>query len=891
MQMKKVRIRINGQWREWIIDPKTALLDLLRNDLRLTGAKQSCDRKGQCGACTVIVDKKAVRSCLTRVGDLEGADVITVEGLGTPDNPHLIQEAFVLTGAIQCGFCTPGMIMSAKALLDENNDPDDAAIIKALRRNLCRCTGYTKIIEAVKLAGRFLRGDITPDEIRPRPTDKAMGTSHPRPSALAKACGTAYFSADYPVEDALEIAVWRSQVPHARIVSVDTGAALDMPGVAGVMTADDISGTNILKYLVADRPVLCKDTVRYIGDPVLAVAADTKEHAEAALAAIKVELDPLPFLDSPETAMAEGAAQLHSDIPNLCWEQPQIKGDAEAALKESAAVIEARFKTQTNHQAPLEPEVTVAYWEADEDPEEPDKLVIIGRSINIHLHLGMLQAALGYENMKYIEAYAGGQFGIKIDVISEGIAGAAAIHFKQAVRYVPSIAESMLMASKRHSFQLDVKLGADKDGKLTGYYNHFVVDNGAYYSIGHVVCHRSLLMLSGSYNIPHVNARARLVYTNNPWGSAARGAGPPQANFALECAMEMLADKLGMDSFEFRLKNSLQPGQSKSTGRVVDLWPFPEVMKAVRPAYEKALKAAEPYKEGKIRRGVGIATGAFGIGGPGDVSVASVELDDAGMIHIYAAAADPGEGNDSMLTQLTAEFMKIPTDQVCVHTRDTDNTAASGPAAGSRITYMIGGALIDGLTKLKAAMASARAKTGAELEAAGQPRRFLGQKKNADAGALDEKTGQGPSFESQVHCVQIAEVEVDTETGKARVLRMTTAVDAGKVINPQNLTGQLEGGMDMGVGYALREEYIAGKTKDWVTFKFPTIKDHFEMKTIIRETPRPNGPLGATGIGEMCMVPTAPAVINAIKNATGVWLTELPATPDKIKAALAAADG
>jgi aldehyde oxidoreductase len=889
--MKRICLTINGVQRQVIVTEDRVLLDLLREDLRLTGAKQSCDRKGQCGACTVIVNKKAVRSCLARVGDLDGADVITVEGLGTPDNPHLIQEAFVLAGAIQCGFCTPGMIMAAKALLDKNPDPDDAAIVQAFRRNLCRCTGYTKIIEAVKLAGRFLRGEAKPEEIRPLPTDGAMGTSHPRPSALAKACGTAYFSADYPVQDALELAVWRSDVPHARIFSIDFSAALDMPGVAGVMTADDIKGTNMLKYLVADRPVLCKDSVRYIGDPVLVVAADTKANAETALAAVEVELEPLPVLDSPATAMAEGAVQLHPDFPNLCWQQPQIKGDAEGALKDSAVLIEAKFNTQINHQAPLEPEVTVAYWEADADSEEPDKLVIIGRSINIHLHLSMLQAALGYENMKYIEAYSGGQFGIKIDVISEGIAGAAALHFKQAVRYVPSIAESMLMASKRHAFELDVRLGADKNGNLTAYCNDFVVDKGAYYSIGHVVCHRALLMLSGSYNIPNVHAHAKLVYTNNPWGSAARGAGPPQANFALECAMQMLADKLGMDAFEFRLKNSLKPGQSKSTGRVVDLWPLPQVMEAVRPAYEEAVKSAAPYKTGKIRRGVGIATGAFGIGGPGDVSVASVELDDAGMIQVYAAAADPGEGNDSMLTQLAAAFMNVPVNQVCLHTRDTDNTAASGPAAGSRITYMIGGALIDGLTKLKAVMNETGAKTGADLEAAGRPKRFLGQKKNEDAGALDSETGQGPSFESQVHCVQIAEVEVDTETGKARVLKMTAAVDAGKIINPQNLIGQLEGGMDMGVGYALREAYVAGKTKDWVSFKFPTIKEYFEKEIITLETPRPKGPLGATGVGEMCMVPTAPAVINAINDAIGVWVTSLPATPEKIKAALTAKNG
>ena len=309
-------------------------------------------------------------------------------------------------------------------------------------------------------------------------------------------------------------------------------------------------------------------------------------------------------MSSPEDSLRDDAVKIHDDFPNLCFEQPQIKGNAEEALKASAAVIEAQFKTQINHQAPLEPEATVAYWEDPEEGEEP-RLVIVGRSINIHLHLGMLQAALGWENMRYQEAYSGGQFGIKIDVISEGIAGAAALHFKRPVRYIPSLTESMLMSSKRHAFKMNVRLGADSQGKLTAYCNDYLVDKGAYYSIGHVVVHRSLLMLSGSYNIPNIDARARLVYTNNPWGSAARGAGPPQVNFALECAMDMLADKLGMDPFEFRLKNSLQPGQSKSTGRIVQQWCFPELMEAMRPHYERAVREAKSQQPGpdQTRRG------------------------------------------------------------------------------------------------------------------------------------------------------------------------------------------------------------------------------------------------------------------------------------------------
>jgi aldehyde oxidoreductase len=885
VKMKRIALTINGAKHEFVVGPERVLLDLLRDDLGLTGAKQSCDRKGQCGACMVIVNGKTVLSCLTKVYTLEEAEVITVEGLGTPGNPHLIQQAFVLAGAIQCGYCTPGMIMAAKTLLDASPDPSVEDIKKGLSRNLCRCTGYKKIIEAVQLAGRFIRGEITPDAVCPTSDDKSMGVCHPRPSALAKACGTAHFTADIRLKNALELAVLRSHLPHARIVSIDATEALAMPGVAGVVTAADIKGSNILKYIVADRPVLCKDKVRYIGDPILIVGAETKAQAEAAISVVRVELEPLPVMSCPEDSLGPDAVSVHDELPNLCFQQPQIKGDAETALKNSDAVIEAQFKTQINHQAPLEPEAAVAYWEDPEEGEDPT-LVIVSRSINIHLHLAMLQAALGWENMRYREAYSGGQFGIRIDVISEGIAGAAAIHFKRAVRYIPSIAESMLMSSKRHSFKMHVRMGADSHGKLTAYCNDILIDKGAYYSIGHVVLHRSLLMLSGSYHIPNIQAMGRLVYTNNPWGSAARGAGPPQTNFALECAMDMLADKIGMDPFEFRLLNSLQSGQSKSTGRVVDLWCFPELMEAMRPHYERAVREAKAMSSGRIRRGVGIGTGAFGIGGPGDVSVAAVELDADGGVSVYAAAADPGEGNDSMLSQLTSAFMNIPLRKVRLHTRDTDNTAASGPAAGSRITYMIGGALINALEQLKTAMQETGAKTSVELETAGKSKRYLGRKKNEDAGPLDPQTGQGPSFESQVHAVQMVELEVDTETGQVVIRKMTTAVDAGRVINPQNLTGQLEGGMDMGVGFALREEYVAGKTRDWVSFKFPTIRTSFEMETLIRETPRPKGPLGATGIGEMCMVPTAPAVINAIKNAAGIWICDLPATPEKIKAAL-----
>ncbi len=884
--MEKIQLTINGYARQVVVDEEMVLLDLLRDHLQLKGAKQSCDRKGQCGACTVIVNGKAVLSCLTKAAKLDGADVITVEGLGTPDNPHLIQQAFVLAGAIQCGYCTPGMIMAAKALLDSNPNPGVEEIKQGLRRNLCRCTGYAKIIDAVQLAARFLRKELSPDDIRPKPTDPKMGVSHPRPSAMAKACGTAAFAADIGMPGAAEIAVVRSPHFHAAIKAIDCTAAEAMPGVIGTMTAKDIKGTNRLKYIVADRPLLCEDRVRTLGDAVAVVVAETRAQALAAVEAVKVDYEPLSEMTTPKQAMAPDAPQIHTDRPNLCFSQPIIKGDADAAFASATAIVEDHFTTQINHQAPMEPENSVAYMEGE---GEDAVLVVIGRSINIHLHMATLQAALDFENIRYEESFSGGQFGIKLEIMTEGIAAAAALKFQRPVRYIPSLAESMLITSKRHPFDMQIKMGAGKDGKITALEMDMTVDNGAYHSIGNVIINRALHMLSSSYYIPNIKVASRLVYTNNPWGSAARGAGPPQAHYALECAVDMLAEKLNMDPLAFRKLNSLAPGLTKTTGHVVEQWPFVDLCDALQPNYDRAVAEASQAAEGQVRRGVGLGAAAFGIGFPGDKSISAVELEADDRVTVYAAAADPGEGNDSMLTQLAAQVLGLPLDRVRAVTRTTDLTAAGGPASGSRVTYMIGGATEDALRKLKQAMDEVGSKRYADFQAAHRPTRYIGNKAHPETAPLDPKTGQGPSTDSDVHAIQLAEVEVDTASGEVRVLKMTTAVDAGPVINPNNLEGQLEGGMDMGVGYALREQYIAGKTTDWRTFAFPTMKTALDMDVVIQETPRIRGTLGATGVGEMAMVATAPAVINAIYNACGILITDLPATPDKIKAALQAA--
>ena len=478
-----------------------------------------------------------------------------------------------------------------------------------------------------------------------------------------------------------------------------------------------------------------------MGDGVAIVAAQTRDQALAAAEAVVVDCEPLPVLASPEAALAEGAPRVHPESPNLCYSQPLIKGDAAGAFARSAAVVEGRFRTQINHQAPLEPEVSLAWVEGEGEDAE---LVVIGRSINIHGAMASLQGALGWEAIRYEEAFSGGQFGIKIDVITEGIAAAAALHFRRPVRYVPSLAESMLIASKRHPYDIAIKLGADVDGRLTAMAMDITVDNGAYMSNGKVIVNRSLHMASSSYNIPNLELTSRLVYTNNPWGSAARGAGPPQTHYALECAVDMLAEKMGIDPLEFRRRNSLKPGESKATGHVVTEWPFPALCDAIRPKYEEARREASAHGANGTRRGVGLGAAAFGIAGPGDKALAAVELDPDDGATVYVAAADPGEGNDSMLSQLVAHVLDLPLAKVRLQTRSTALTTASGPAAGSRVTYMIGGAAVDAARQLRAAMDEAGTRSHAGLDRGGAAHPLHRQADHAGDGAPGPGDRPGP---------------------------------------------------------------------------------------------------------------------------------------------------
>jgi aldehyde oxidoreductase len=664
-----------------------------------------------------------------------------------------------------------------------------------------------------------------------------------------------------------------------------------MPGVVGIMTASDIMGTNSVAVVVPDEPILCAEFATVLGAPIAAVLARTREEARAAAAAVNVDYEVLPRVTTAEEALAEGAPKVFPDpeffvdpdFLNIVYTAVQVKGDAEKALSSSAHVIEEKFSTQLIHQACLEPEASVAYMDGEGDDAQ---LVIIGRSIHVHMHASIISVAVGWDNVRYIEAFSGGQFGIKTDVTSEGIAAAAARHFRKPVRYTPSLEESMVMTTKRHPYRMNVRLGADAKGKITGYDINFLVDKGAHASVGFVIMDRSMDMLSGAYNLPNVNAEGKLVYTNDAWGGSARGAGPPQVNFALESAMDMLAAKMKIDPLEFRMMNILRPGETTSTGQVVDEWAFRGCLERMKPIYEKACKEAKKHSTDTVRRGVGLGGASFGIGTAGDISYVAVELDPDDGLTVYGSIADPGEGNDAMLTQIAAHCMGIPLDKVRLSLRDSELVPDSGVSASSRQTYMSGGALVDAINVLKAAMKEAGAKTHADLVKAGKPTRYMGRNQASEVTGVDRATGQGKAWGSFVHGAQMAEVEVDTKTGEVKMVKMTTVVDPGTVINPMSVIGQIEGGADMGAGYALREHFVLGKTKDWVTYKFPTFATSFPQETVLLETPRAKGPLGATGVGEFTLVATHPAIANAVYNAIGVRIYDLPITPEKVLSAL-----
>lgn len=883
--MEVINFHFNGVPRKVITDPGKKLLEVIRKDLKCTGTKEGCG-EGHCGTCTVLLDGKAVLSCKIPLSKVQGRSVITIEGLGTFAQPHALQLAFAKAGAIQCGFCTPGMILRAKALLDENPNPERTLIEKTLQPHLCRCTGYQKIFEAVELAASFLRGETGPITLKTE--GGLIGKPVVRIDALEKATGTAFYADDIPIDGCCFLKVLRSPHAHARLLKIDKTEAEQAPGVLAVFTAGDVEGTNILKMAGDDQPLLCRDKVRFIGDPVAAVAAQTETEALKALDLIKVSYELLEPVRTPAEALQEGAPKVHDGQDNLFFKQPIRFGQGEKRFVEADVTIEAHYSTQTVDHAYLEPDSGIAFV------QENGQLVVLSGSQNIHAHQKTIAGAIGLalDRLRVIQPPMGGAFGGHLDVSVGGLLALAAWNLKRPVKLVYTRPETFQATTKRHPFALDLKIGADKDGRFSGLQAEIIANGGAYQSFSKSVTTRGLVHASGPYRFRWADLMGKAVYTNTAVRGAMRGFGVPQTIFALESAVDELALKMGIDPLELRLKNAFVPGDSTVCGQILtDACGFRECLETLRPHYERALEEAKKSGNLEVKRGVGLAGIWFGPGRSApDQSEAWAELLPDDRLQIWIGAADMGQGAETLFWQVAAETMGFSLERVRVCTTDTSLTPDGNFSAGSRQTYVSGRAVQMAVEELKKAMAENGVSGYDQLKAKGLPTLYKAINR-PETTKLDPEDGHGIPWETYSFGVQMAEVAVEVKSGKVKVLKVTSVNDLGTVINRQIVEGQIEGAIVMGLGYALTEEFLCDVTDSFAKFRIPRAKDAPRMEVITLDIPRKKGPFGASGTAEYADAPTAPAIMNAIANACGVRIRDLPATPEKVKEALKQVSG
>ncbi|MGA9348046.1 MAG: molybdopterin cofactor-binding domain-containing protein [Anaerolineae bacterium] len=917
MERQTISLYVNGSPYQVEIGPKTTLLEVLRDELQLTGTKNGCGQ-GHCGACTVIVDGKAVRSCIYKASRADGGRVETIEGLTENGELHPLQKAFIEHGAVQCGFCTPGMIMAAKALLDAHPQPTDEEIKQALKRNLCRCTGYTRVIQAI-------RGTTEgkPPQLPATETPlAAVGRSLPRPDARAKVTGQATFAADLYFEGMLHAKVLRSKHPHARILRVDTSRAKALPGVAAVLTAEDVPGAKNHGLVRPDWPVLAYDKVRYVGDAIALVAAETEETAEKALELIQVEYEPLPVVTSPQEALAPDAPLVH-DGGNLLKHIQVRKGDAEKGFAQADVVVEREYRTPSLDHVFLEPEAGVATMD-----EEGKITVYVGSQIPFDDRRQIAASlAIPEEKVRVKAAQVGGAFGGKEDISVQIHVALLAQATGRPVKLVFTRQESMIVHPKRHATTIRLRTAATKDGQLTAVQAEIYGDAGAYASLSEHVMTRTATHAAGPYDVPNVKIDCYAAYTNNVPAGAFRGFGVPQAAFAMESQMDILAEKLGLSPFDIRRKNALRVGSTTATGQVLResvglLETIDRVEKEVEQLQTSKSKIQNPKianRKSQIanRRGWGIACDYKNVGlggGAADRAGAEVELTDDGRAIVRAGAAEVGQGLVGVLALVAAEELGLPYDSVEVLVADTDQTLDGGATTASRQSFITGNAVRLAAKKVREALAQAASE---ELDAPPDSLVFkhgciqAGEKSISLAGAVVLARGEGREVRASVvyaapetvplgevgdmhfafgYATQAALVEVDINTGQVEVLKVIAAHDVGRALNPLAVAGQIEGGVVMGLGIALQEEFVmedgVPKTTSLAKYKIPSIERTPEIVPIIVEDKASEGPYGAKGIGEIPSIPTAPAIINAIYHATGVCLYSLPATPKRILAAL-----
>lgn len=907
--MIKRRINLNGSDRVVIAGSDESLASVLRGQLGLTGTKVGCGQ-AQCGCCNVIVDNRLVRSCVTKMSRVpEGASVTTIEGIGTSRSLHPIQLAWIAHGSTQCGFCAPGFIVSAKALLAENTDPTREQVREWFRshQNACRCTGYKQLVDAVMDAARVMRGEMKAEELLFKmPADgEIWGSKYPRPSAVAKVTGSLDYGADLGLKlppDTLRLALVQAKVSHANIKNIDTSEAERMPGVVKVVTCRDVKGKNRITGLITfstnlgdgwDRPILCDDKVFQYGDALAIVCARTSAEAEAAAEKVKVDLEELPAYMSAPEAMAPDAMEIHPGTPNVYFRLPIVKGGETAPIMASAAhVVEGKYYLQRQPHLTMEPDVGFAYF------DDEGRLTIHSKSIGIYLHHAMIAPGLGIEpeKLRLVQNPAGGTFGYKFSPTMEALVGVACMATGRPVFLRYSYYQHITYTGKRSPFWMNLRFGANSSGKLLAMESDWSVDHGPYSEFGDLLTLRGAQFTGAGYGIPNIRGEGRTVCTNHAWGSAFRAYGSPQSFFASESLMDELAVKMGEDPLELRARNVYRRGDTTPTGQTPEVFSFPEMIDKLRPLYQEARKRAREASDGEIKRGVGISLGIYGCGidGP-DASEVRVELNPDDTVTVFDSWEDHGQGADMGSLGTAHKALRplgLKPEQIRLVMNDTALTPNSGPSGGSRQQVITGNAIKNGCELLIAAMRKPDGafRTYREMVAESIPVSHAGAWTASMNAACSMETSQGSPFAIYMYGLFMAEVAVDTATGKTSVEAFTVVADIGKINNRLVVDGQIYGGVAQGIGLALSEDFEDLKKHTNLHacgLPYSTdIPDRFDIYYV--ETPRENGPFGAAGVGELPLTSSHVAVVNAIYDATGVRIRQLPARPEKVLAGIQA---
>ncbi len=909
-KLTRAALIINGVERHVLFDGEKDTLAVVLRRLGLTGTKIGCGT-GVCGACSVLLNGKVTRSCTVRMKKLEEfSEIVTIEGIGTPQHLHPLQQAWITYGGVQCGFCSPGFIVSAYGLLQENPSPtrEEVRAWFEKHRNICRCTGYKPLVDATMEAAAVMRGEKTMEDITYRQPEgeSYYGSRLPRPTALPKVCGLMDYGDDVQLkmpEGVAQLAPVLADIPHGRIRSIDTSAAEAVPGVIRVLTAKDVKGSNDISFpAIVPRqkgrgaprfPVICGDTVNRRGDCVAVVAAYTREIAREAAKLVKVDWEILPSYMSILESALPGALQLHENVPNEYLFQPGYKGrDTEEVFGEADEVVEGSFHSQHEPHLVIEPDVFQSYWDED------GMLTIQSKTHDLYGCGAELAPAIGMpkENVRMIQNPAGGCFGYSTISNVFALAGVAAMALDMPVNMTLSYEEHQHMTGKRSASYSNGRIAVNRDGKIQGVEFDVAMDHGAYAGTASIAFGNLVSVPFSGYSIPNVKLLARAGASNHDYTCAYRGFGGPQIYTMSESLIDMAAERIGMDAWEFRYLNAARPGDTTINNRPYASYPYPGLLEKIKPYYDAYKKEAAEAKAQGRHVGVGISMGGFNVGkGFIDHCENALELLPDGKIAVYNTWQDVGQGGDiGTLTHVLKCFepLNLKPEQVRFILNDTKLAPDSGLTAASRSHFMNGRAIADGARQLLDAMRKPDGgyRSYEEMKAEGIPTKYMGHTDEVGQGldpCQNPNTGEGNRFAQYTFGVNTALVEVDVNTGRTKVLRYTSCVDIGKVGNMLSVEGQGYGGISHSIGFALQEDYDAtDKSGNMLYCGVPdceTIPDDLNV-FFSQDNPRPNGPHGSSGCAEVFQCSNHIAVINAINNACGVRIYDLPAKPAKVKA-------